>query len=163
MLHIAGEREVEGDLIHSDAGQGLRFRPGVFDGAISISCLQWLCNADRKSHEPLKRLKVFFERLFLCLRKGARAVMQFYPETAGQVEMITSTAMRAGFGGGLVVDFPHSAKAKKHFLVVHAGLSGDAPQQIPKGLQAEDEQRETIANAQRDRAGGRRGKKASSY
>ena len=29
--------------------------------------------------------------------------------------------MRAGFGGGLVVDFPHSSKAKKYFLVLLAG------------------------------------------
>ena len=29
--------------------------------------------------------------------------------------------MRGGFGGGLVVDFPHSTKAKKYFLVLLAG------------------------------------------
>lgn len=160
MLRIAAEREVDGDLIHSDAGQGLRFRPGVFDGAISISALQWLCNCDRKGHEPFKRLKLFFDRLYLTLRKGARAVLQFYPETAGQVEMITAAALRAGFGGGLVVDFPHSAKAKKHFLVIYAGLSGDMPKQVPQGLQGEiDEHRKTVAVAQRDRAKKRRGKK----
>jgi len=163
MLRIAEEREVEGDLVLADAGQGLKFRPGTFDGAISISALQWLCNCDRKGHEPFKRLRLFFDRLYLSLRKGARAALQFYPETASQVEMITAAAIRAGFGGGLVVDFPHSAKAKKHFLVIHAGLSGDMPQQIPKGLQVEDEQRETVANAQRDRFGGRRGKKGASY
>ena len=33
---------------------------GVFDGAISISALQWLCNADRKEHVPQRRLKCFF-------------------------------------------------------------------------------------------------------
>ena len=29
--------------------------------------------------------------------------------------------MRGGFGGGLVVDYPHSTKAKKYFLVLLAG------------------------------------------
>merc|ERR1719150_2864897 len=124
----------------ADAGQGLRWRPGVFDGAISISALQWLCNCDKKGHEPFKRLRLFFDRLYLALRKGARAALQFYPETASQVEMITAAAIRAGFGGGLVVDFPHSAKAKKHFLVIYAGLSGDMPARIPEGLKNEFEE-----------------------
>jgi len=168
MLRIANEREVEGDLVLADAGQGLKFRPGTFDGAISISALQWLCNVDKKEHVPFKRLRLFFDRLYLMLRKGARAALQFYPETASQVEMITAAAIRAGFGGGLVVDFPHSAKAKKHFLVIHAGLSADMPREMPSGLQAgqhqgEDDQRDTVANAQRDRFSGRRGKKSANY
>mmetsp|Transcript_52292 Transcript_52292/g.122440 ORF Transcript_52292/g.122440 Transcript_52292/m.122440 type:complete len:277 (+) Transcript_52292:52-882(+) len=160
MLDVAAEREVEGGLVLADAGQGLRLRPGVFDGAISISAIQWLCNADKKGHEPFKRLKAFFNALFQCLRKGARAALQFYPETAGQVEMITAAALRCGFGGGLVVDYPHSAKAKKHFLVIYAGLSG-MPQRIPEGLQAEvDEQ---IEVATRMRKSGKKDKRGPSY
>lgn len=163
MLKIANEREVNGDVILSDAGQGLRFRPGTFDGAISISALQWLCNCDRKGQEPFKRLRLFFDRLHLALRKGARAALQFYPETASQVEMITAAALRSGFGGGLVVDFPHSAKAKKHFLVIYAGLSGDMPTQIPKGLQGEvDDHQKTVAVAQRERKNKRKGKNKKS-
>lgn len=34
MLDVANEREVEGDLFLQDAGQGVGFRPGVFDGCI---------------------------------------------------------------------------------------------------------------------------------
>lgn len=45
MLGVALEREVEGDLCLQDLGQGLPIRPGTFDGAISISAVQWLCNA----------------------------------------------------------------------------------------------------------------------
>ena len=33
-----------GDLFLADMGQGLSFRPGTFDAAISISAVQWLCN-----------------------------------------------------------------------------------------------------------------------
>merc|ERR1712093_735745 len=127
---------------------------------ISVSALQWLCNADKKGVEPFRRLKVFFESLYSCLRRGARAALQFYPETAGQVEMITAAALRAGFGGGLVVDYPHSAKAKKHFLVIYAGFSGEMPQQLPPGLMDdEDEDPETIDVAMRDRTKSRRCKK----
>lgn len=37
--------------------------------------------------------------------------------------MITSSAMRNGFTGGLIVDFPNSKKAKKYFLFLMAGYS----------------------------------------
>jgi hypothetical protein len=37
MLRVGVEREVSGDTIESDIGQGLPFRSGMFDGAISVS------------------------------------------------------------------------------------------------------------------------------
>ncbi|KAI5696381.1 hypothetical protein M8J76_013297 [Diaphorina citri] len=130
MLNVARDREVEGDLVLSDLGQGVPFRAGAFDGAISISALQWLCNADKTSHNPAKRLYKFFSSLFACLSRTARAVFQFYPENSAQIELVTSQAMRAGFYGGLVVDYPHSTKAKKFFLVLMTG--GDLP--LPPAL-----------------------------
>ena len=39
MLNVASVREIEGDVIHTDMGHGFGFRPGLFDGAISISAL----------------------------------------------------------------------------------------------------------------------------
>jgi 18S rRNA (guanine1575-N7)-methyltransferase len=41
------------------------------------------------------------------------------------VELIVSCATRAGFTGGLVVDYPNSTKAKKYFLVLFAGYKDD--------------------------------------
>ena len=123
MLQAASEREVDGDLLHDDMGRGLPFRQGAFDGAISISAIQWLCYANAQSEgNPRLRLHRFFQSLYKCLRRGARAALQFYPQDAEQLQLITASAMRAGFGGGLVVDFPHSTKAKKYFLVLLAGL-----------------------------------------
>ncbi|KAL6579718.1 hypothetical protein OROMI_007742 [Orobanche minor] len=121
MLNIALEREVEGDLILGDMGQGLGLRPGVIDGAISISAVQWLCNADKSSHEPRLRLKAFFGSLYRSLARGARAVLQVYPENLAQRELILGFAMRAGFSGGIVVDFPHSTKQRKEYLVLTCG------------------------------------------
>jgi len=66
-LDVAKEREVEGDLMLGDLGQGLPFRAGAFDGAISISALQWLCNADKAGQKPSKRLLAFFSSLYACL------------------------------------------------------------------------------------------------
>ncbi|KAJ3295230.1 Williams Beuren syndrome chromosome region 22 protein [Borealophlyctis nickersoniae] len=140
MLDVAVQREVEGDLFLQDIGQGVGFRPGTFDGAISISVIQWLCNADTSTHVPHRRLLRFFNTLYTSLARGARAVFQFYPENPDQVEMIVSSAMRAGFTGGLVVDYPNSAKAKKYFLCLFAGYRGENVKlDMPKGLTGEGE------------------------
>ncbi|KAL4660545.1 putative 18S rRNA (guanine-N(7))-methyltransferase isoform X1 [Arapaima gigas] len=133
MLDVALNREVEGDLILGDMGQGMPFRAGTFDGCISISALQWLCNADKKTHVPPKRLYTFFSTLYSSLARGARAVFQIYPENSEQLELITAQAMKAGFTGGIVVDYPNSTKAKKFFLCLFAGTSGV----LPKGLDSE--------------------------
>ncbi|KAJ6696491.1 METHYLTRANSFERASE-RELATED [Salix koriyanagi] len=121
MLNIASEREVEGDLLLGDMGQGLALRPGIIDGAISISAVQWLCNADKSSHEPRLRLKAFFGSLYRCLARGARAVFQVYPENIAQRELILRSAMHAGFAGGVVMDYPHSTKSRKEYLVLTCG------------------------------------------
>ena len=55
------------------------------------------------------------------MTRGARCVFQFYPESDDQVTFIMSQATRAGFGGGLVVDYPNSVKAKKIYLVLWVG------------------------------------------
>ncbi|CAH7690887.1 S-adenosyl-L-methionine-dependent methyltransferase [Phakopsora pachyrhizi] len=139
MLEVAVEREVEGDLCLHDIGQGFGFRPGSFDGAISVSVIQWLCNADKTSNSPPKRLKAFFESLFSSLVRGARAVFQFYPESDNQVCFIMSYANRAGFTGGLVVDYPNSQKAKKFYLVLMTGPSTQ-DNQLPKALDSKVDQ-----------------------
>lgn len=74
-----------GDVLQRDMGQGLPFRPGVFDGAISISALQWLCYEDSKAQTARSRLMRFFSSLYTVLKRGARAALQFYPENTDQV------------------------------------------------------------------------------
>lgn len=140
MLGIALEREVEGDLLCLDMGQGMIFRPGSFDGVISISALQWLCNSDQTNHVPHRRLKRFFTSLYRILVRGSRAVFQFYPENADQMSMINQAALRAGFSGGVVVDFPNSTKAKKFYLVLFAGEPENGRKNVmPVGLGTEEE------------------------
>ncbi|KAJ6856668.1 hypothetical protein NC651_038353 [Populus alba x Populus x berolinensis] len=146
MLNIALEREVEGDLLLGDMGQdeffvplwpygwdkGLALRPGIIDGAISISAVQWLCNADKSSHEPRLRLKAFFGSLYRCLARGARAVFQVYPENIAQRELILRSAMHAGFAGGVVIDYPHSTKSRKEYLVLTCGAPSISTA-VPRG------------------------------
>nr|QVG59830.1 18S rRNA (guanine-N(7))-methyltransferase [Larimichthys polyactis] len=125
MLDVALDREVEGDLLVGDMGQGMPFRPGTFDGCISISALQWLCNAD-KSQEAHVQFFSFIQRTQNSL---------LLPSS--KLELITTQAMRAGFSGGMVVDYPNSSKAKKFFLCLFAGASGV----LPKGLGTETSDR----------------------
>lgn len=142
---VATERGTSGNLILGDMGQGMPFRAGIFDGAVSISALQWLCYANKTSHNPAKRLYQFFSTLFACLSRSARAVLQFYPENSEQTDLITTQATKAGFFGGVVVDFPNSTKAKKMFLVL---MTGGAVA-LPKALGTESEDRQTILNSRR--------------
>jgi hypothetical protein len=51
------------------------------------------------------------------------------------VRLVTAAAQRAGFGGGVVVDYPNSKKARKVFLVLFVGDGGAA--QVPRGLDGE--------------------------
>ena len=74
-LDVAVEKEVEGDLLQVDMGQGLKFRAGAFDAAISISAIQWLCVASKKSDNPYKRIARFFSDLYVLLKSGGRAVL----------------------------------------------------------------------------------------
>jgi 18S rRNA (guanine1575-N7)-methyltransferase len=99
-------------------GSGLPFRPATFDACVSISALQWLCYSNSAAQNPKRRLLRFFSSLYQVLKKSARAVLQFYPETAEQAVLISECATAVGFGGGIVVDYPNSAKAKKHYLVL---------------------------------------------
>jgi 18S rRNA (guanine1575-N7)-methyltransferase len=44
--------------------------------------------------------------------------------------MLVAAAMKVGFSGGLVVDYPHSTRAKKCFLVLMVGTGGYS---VPQG------------------------------
>ncbi|KAK3393357.1 S-adenosyl-L-methionine-dependent methyltransferase [Podospora didyma] len=127
MLDVALQRDVEGDLLLADIGQGVPFRAGTFDAAISISAIQWLCNAETSETSPAGRLSRFFNGLYMSLKRGGRAVCQFYPKNDVQRHMITNAAVKAGFGAGILEDDPET-KNMKVYLVLTAGgsaASGD--------------------------------------
>lgn len=122
MLDIALQRDVEGDLLLTDIGQGIPFRAGSFDAAISISAIQWLCNAESSDVSSTGRLSRFFNGLYASLRRGGRAVCQFYPKNDQQRTMISNAAIKAGFGAGILEDDPDT-KNSKIYLVLTVGGS----------------------------------------
>lgn len=125
MLDIALQRDVEGDLMLADIGQAVPFRAGSFDAAISISAIQWLCNAESSDTSPAGRLSRFFNGLYASLRRGGRAVCQFYPKNDTQRNMITQAAVKAGFGAGLLEDDPETKNVKVYLVLTVGGAASD--------------------------------------
>jgi 18S rRNA (guanine1575-N7)-methyltransferase len=121
MLDVALRRDVEGDLFLADIGQGVPFRAGSFDAAISISAIQWLCNAETSETSPAGRLARFFNGLYASLRRGGRAVCQFYPKNDAQRNMITAAAVKAGFGAGILEDDPETKNVKVYLVLTVGG------------------------------------------
>lgn len=126
--------ENTGDLLYHDMGTGLPFRAATFDACISVSALQWLCYSNSKEEIPKRRLVRFFSSLYQVVKRGGRAALQFYPQTSDQANLIAECATRVGFSGGVVIDYPNSTKAKKHYLV----LSFERVSVTPSSLVAKD-------------------------
>lgn len=163
MLGVALERDVEGDLVLADIGQGVPFRAGTFDAAISISAVQWLCNAESSETSPEGRLARFFGGLYASLRRGGKAVCQFYPKNEIQRSMICQAAIKAGFGAGLLVDGEGTKNAKVYLVLSVGGGAIEGAVQGLDGVEIEqrDYKREKSAAA---RKGGKewiKGRKAA--
>jgi 18S rRNA (guanine1575-N7)-methyltransferase len=142
MLDIALQRDVEGDLMLADIGQGVPFRAGSFDAAISISAIQWLCNAESSDVSSTGRLTRFFNGLYASLKRGGRAVCQFYPKNELQRTMISGAAIKAGFGAGILEDDPGTKNSKLYLVLTVGGSeregdSGDITG-VVKGLDGVD-------------------------
>lgn len=130
------------DILQGDMGEGIPFRPGTVDGMISISALQWLFHSHRTRENPRNRLNTLFQTLRSALDRGARAIFQFYPETQDQIQLVLECARKAGFEGGLVIDYPNSTKAKKYYLCLSAGAKFTLPTAL--GATSVDEMEETV-------------------
>jgi 18S rRNA (guanine1575-N7)-methyltransferase len=140
MLDIALQRDVEGDLMLADIGQGVPFRAGTFDAAISISAIQWLCNAESSDVSPEGRLSRFFNGLYASLKRGARAVCQFYPKNEQQRTMISASAIKAGFGAGILEDDPGTKNGKLYLVLTVGGdaQAGGDVTGVVKGMEGVD-------------------------
>jgi 18S rRNA (guanine1575-N7)-methyltransferase len=95
--------------------------------------------------------------LYSILKKSARAVLQFYPETAEQAVLISECATAVGFGGGIVVDYPNSAKAKKHYLVLSCDRT--SKKQLPRGLTGDEQESVAASHVQVSKQQQQQGKK----
>ncbi|KAH9510003.1 hypothetical protein Btru_044811 [Bulinus truncatus] len=100
------------DLVRWDLRYGLPFKESSFDLAVSISFLQWLFYGQCQ-----EQLDAFFFSLRSVVRSGGKAVIQFYPASASQVENAVKIAMKH-FYGVLVGDYPHLDRGRKLFFIL---------------------------------------------
>jgi len=146
MLDIALQRDVEGDLLLADIGQGVPFRAGTFDAAISISAIQWLCNAESSDTSPQGRLSRFFNGLYASLKRGGRAVCQFYPKNEAQRTTISAAAIKAGFGAGILEDGAGTKNAKLYLVLT---VGGGAIEGVVEGMEGVDVEQRSRRNGER--------------
>ena len=82
----------DGDVLLSDMGHGLPLRAASFDGAVSISAVQWLCHAA----QPELACRRFFGALRRCLKPEAAAVLQVYVAGNNSDELNDAEAVKCG-------------------------------------------------------------------
>jgi SAM-dependent methyltransferase len=102
-------------VVRLDVSYGFCFRDNLFDYAISVSFLQWLC-VGRNSDKLLDR---FFVELKRTLKPGGKAGIQFYPRNIDDVSRVIFHAQN-NFRGALISDFPHLDRGRKLFLVLQS-------------------------------------------
>ncbi|KAI9673104.1 MAG: hypothetical protein M1829_004418 [Trizodia sp. TS-e1964] len=156
LARAAADPSSAGDTLLADMGQGLPFRAGMFDAAISISAVQWLCSAEgsAETDEPARRLKCFFEALYRVLKSGARAVIQWYPRDAVQRQMVERAAVRAGFGAGVLEDGAGTREGKVYLVLTVGGGVREDVTSVVRGMDGVD-----VVDGRRAQRAGRSGKR----
>lgn len=104
------------NVIKCDIGDGLPFKPGVFDLSISVSCIQWLFQSYKTEHSPLKRIRKFFTDLHMCMKLDGVVVIQVYC-TQNQCDILQKIASGCGFHTETIVDSPNTKKVKTYLVL----------------------------------------------
>ena len=115
---VSAAPAARGLVWRGDLGQAPPLRPGggLFDGALSVSAIQWL--APSSCSGGTARLDAFFGGLAAALVPGAGAVLQFYPRSDGDALAVLAAARGAGLdASALFADVPHAkGGARKTFV-----------------------------------------------
>ena len=91
---------------------------------------------------PVEGFTRFFNGLYASLKRGGRAVCQFYPKNEQQRTMISGAAIKAGFGAGILEDDPGTKNSKLYLVLTVGGCeregdSGDITG-VVKGMEDVD-------------------------
>jgi len=85
------------------------FPTSKFDFVISISALQWL--KEKKEYEKA------ITSISKVLKKGGKCVIQFYPETEKELELVRNIILDAGYTLETIIDNPDNPRKRLVFLV----------------------------------------------
>jgi len=92
----------------------LPFKDRAFDALISISSLQWVYG--KSYNDVLGKYSKIAREFYRVLKK--RAVVQFYPKTEREFELVAKEFKRAGFRVTIAVDYPEIKKRTKKFIIL---------------------------------------------
>ena len=94
----------------------LPFKDRTFDAIVSISSLQWVYG---KSYDDVigkySRVAKEFHRV---LKKNGKAVVQFYPKTEKEFDIVVKEFKSAKFKVTIAIDYPETKKRTKKFIIL---------------------------------------------
>jgi 18S rRNA (guanine1575-N7)-methyltransferase len=113
MLRIAARKGLK---VEKADFTSLPFPDKSFDALISISALQWVWG---KSYEDvLAKYRKAASEFHRVLKKGGKAVVQFYPKTEKEFDIVVAAFRRAGFGVRIAIDYPDSPRKTKRYILL---------------------------------------------
>lgn len=113
---VAAAKKKGLDVRNADL-RNIPFEDKSFDAIISISALQWL-GAGKKPADAFLEYHACATEFFRVLKKGGKAVVQFYPKDEREALLAGSAFVKAGLKGRLQVDSADNPTRRKVFLVL---------------------------------------------
>lgn len=110
--------------LQADLASRLPLRAAAFDGAVSVSALQWLATGPGAA----QRCHAFFTSLAAALQPGAPLAFQVYPGSAEEAVVLRTSCAAAGFAAALLLsDRAGCSPARKLFLVARKASTPTPP------------------------------------
>ncbi|MEX2684450.1 MAG: class I SAM-dependent methyltransferase [Candidatus Sigynarchaeota archaeon] len=109
-------RHLSNSVVQADMAR-MPFRNGIFSFVISISAMNFLSQDIEDTTLARGVYDAFARQLYALLVPGGRGVVEFYPKSPAELDVITRAfGSRSGFQGFLVIDKPGTRKEQK-FLI----------------------------------------------
>ncbi len=95
----------------------LPFRASTFDGAVSISSIQWIFGIVNREQRK-NAIQNFVLSLAHALKLNGKVVIQFYPKSDDQMKELGAEFVDSSlFEGNFVIDNPESPRKRKIYLL----------------------------------------------
>lgn len=116
MLEISWQKGQK-ELVEADF-RDIPFQDCSFGSIISVSTLQWIKATNLA--EIRQEYRKAADEIYRVLKDGGSAVIQFYPETEGELKEASRQFQEAGFSGEIIIDEKESSKkADRKYLVLN--------------------------------------------